>query len=153
MIFFFIDNEGNACYCMSVPITLVQLEVMVLFIIDTRSSVPIFEQIKKQILEFISIGILSANDKLPSVRSLASDLGINPNTVAKAYQELEDHGYLYSIKGKGCFIADNESEKLIKVEKLKEFKKMVQDMKQHHIEQEQLLVIIHSIYEEGKPHA
>ncbi len=138
---------------MSVPITLVQLEVMVLFIIDTRSSVPIFEQIKKQILEFISIGILSANDKLPSVRSLASDLGINPNTVAKAYQELEDHGYLYSIKGKGCFIADNESEKLIKVEKLKEFKKMVQDMKQHHIEQEQLLVIIHSIYEEGKPHA
>lgn len=126
---------------------------MVLFIIDTRSSVPIFEQIKKQILEFISIGILSANDKLPSVRSLASDLGINPNTVAKAYQELEDHGYLYSIKGKGCFIADNESEKLIKVEKLKEFKKMVQDMKQHHIEQEQLLVIIHSIYEEGKPHA
>lgn len=138
---------------MSVPITLVQLEVMVLFIIDTRSSVPIFEQIKKQILEFISIGILSANDKLPSVRSLASDLGINPNTVAKAYQELEDHGYLYSIKGKGCFIADNESEKLIKVEKLKEFKKMVQDMKQHHIDQEQLLVIIHSIYEEGKPHA
>ena len=124
-----------------------------MFILDTRSSTPIFEQIKKQILEFISIGILSPNDKLPSVRSLANDLGINPNTVAKAYQELEDQGYLYSEKGKGCFIADNESDKMIKIEKLKEFKLVVQDMKQHHIEQEQLMNMILTIYKEGNAHA
>lgn len=117
--------------------------------IDARSAVPIFEQIKKQILEFISIGILKPKDKLPSVRSLASELGVNPNTVSKAYSELEEQGYLYSEKGKGCFIADNESDKLIKVEKLKEFKTAVLDMKQHHITKEQLDNIIEIVYKEG----
>ena len=52
-----------------------------MFIIDIQNKVPIFEQLKKQILEFISIGILLPNDKLPSVRSLATDIGVNPNTV------------------------------------------------------------------------
>lgn len=117
--------------------------------IDARSAVPIFEQIKKQILEFISIGILKPKDKLPSVRSLATELGVNPNTVSKAYSELEEQGYLYSEKGKGCFIADNESDKLIKVEKLKEFKTTVLDMKQHHITKEQLDNIIEIVYKEG----
>lgn len=117
--------------------------------IDARSAVPIFEQIKKQILEFISIGILKPKDKLPSVRSLATELGVNPNTVSKAYSELEEQGYLYSEKGKGCFIADNESDKLIKVEKLKEFKTAVLDMKQHHITKEQLDNIIEIVYKEG----
>lgn len=117
--------------------------------IDARSAVPIFEQIKKQILEFISIGILKPKDKLPSVRSLASELGVNPNTVSKAYSELEEQGYLYSEKGKGCFIADNESDKIIKVEKLKEFKTAVLDMKQHHITKEQLDNIIEIVYKEG----
>ena len=62
-----------------------------MFVIDTQSKLPIFEQLKKQILEFITIGILSPNDKLPSVRAMASQIGVNPNTVAKAYQELEEH--------------------------------------------------------------
>lgn len=61
-----------------------------MFVIDTQSKLPIFEQLKKQILEFITIGILSPNDKLPSVRAMASQIGVNPNTVAKAYQELEE---------------------------------------------------------------
>lgn len=117
--------------------------------IDARSAVPIFEQIKKQILEFISIGILKPKDKLPSVRSLASELGVNPNTVSKAYSELEEQGYLYSEKGKGCFIADNESDKMIKLEKLKEFQAVVLDMKQHHITKEQLDNILKIVYKEG----
>ena len=105
-----------------------------MFVIDTQSKLPIFEQLKKQILEFITIGILSPNDKLPSVRAMASQIGVNPNTVAKAYQELEEQGYIYSEKGKGCFVADNESDKLIREDKLKDFKGTVADMKQHHIE-------------------
>lgn len=52
-----------------------------MFVIDTQSKLPIFEQLKKQILEFITIGILSPNDKLPSVRAMASQIGVNPNTV------------------------------------------------------------------------
>ena len=100
-----------------------------MFIIDIQSKVPIFEQLKKQILEFISIDILLPNDKLPSVRSLATDIGVNPNTVSKAYQELENQGYIYSIKGKGCFIADNQTDQLIKDDKLDDFKGCVNEMR------------------------
>ena len=76
-----------------------------MFVIDTQSKLPIFEQLKKQILEFITIGILSPNDKLPSVRAMASQIGVNPNTVAKAYQELERQGIIYTVTGKGSFVS------------------------------------------------
>lgn len=121
-----------------------------MFIIDTQSKIPIFEQLKKQILEFITIGILSPKDKLPSVRSLASQLGVNPNTVSKAYSELESQGYIYSEKGKGCFISDNESEKLIKAEKLIEFESIVKEMRQYHVEKAKLLRKIDAVYKEEK---
>lgn len=123
-----------------------------MFVIDTQSKLPIFEQLKKQILEFITIGILSPNDKLPSVRSLASQIGVNPNTVSKAYQELENHGYIYTEKGKGCFISDNESEKMIKEDKLQEFEEKVKEMKQYHVEKEKLLEKINSVYREETEH-
>lgn len=119
-----------------------------MFIVDLQSKTPIFEQLKKQILEFISIGILLPNDKLPSVRSLASQIGVNPNTVAKAYQELENQGYVYSVKGKGCFIADNETNQLIKDEKLKQFTAIVEEMKKHQIKKKDLINIINNIYKE-----
>lgn len=119
-----------------------------MFIIDLQSKTPIFEQLKKQILEFISIGILLPNDKLPSVRSLASQIGVNPNTVAKAYQELENQGYVYSVKGKGCFVADNETDQLIKDEKLHYFQTVVEEMKKHQISKKQLTDLINMIYKE-----
>lgn len=124
-----------------------------MFVIDTHSKLPIFEQLKKQILEFISIGILSPNDQLPSVRMLATQIGVNPNTVSKAYQELEAQGYVYTAKGKGCFIADNESERLIKEEKLAEFQNVVYEMKQYHVASSQLMRVIETIYEGGNEHA
>lgn len=121
-----------------------------MFFIDVQSKTPIFEQLKKQILEFISIGILSADDKLPSVRSLANDLGVNPNTVAKAYAELEEQHYIYTEKGKGCFVSNNDAEKLIHKVKQDEFRIVVNDMKVHGILKENLLQIVEDVYEEGK---
>ncbi len=82
-----------------------------MFFIDIRSNDPIFEQIQKQIIRYVNLGILKEHDKLPSVRSLASDLGINPNTVAKAYLELESHGVVYSINKKGVFVDKNTAAK------------------------------------------
>ena len=119
-----------------------------MFIVDLQSKVPIFEQIIKQILEFISIGVLLPHDKLPSVRQVASSIGVNPNTVSKAYQELENQGYIYSVKGKGCFISDNQTDQLIKDDKLKEFQDIVIDMKKHQIYKNQLFTIIEDIYKE-----
>lgn len=124
-----------------------------MFVIDTHSKLPIFEQLKKQILEFISIGILSPNDRLPSVRSLAMQIGVNPNTVSKAYQELEAQGYIFTEKGKGCFVSDNESDRLIKENKLLEFREMVKEMQQYHISSNDLIKEVESIYKEGLDHA
>lgn len=71
-----------------------------MFMLNPQDKAPIFAQLKKQIIEFIGLGILNPNDQLPSVRSLANELGINPNTVAKAYQELELQGYVYTVAEK-----------------------------------------------------
>ena len=121
-----------------------------MFIVDLQSKVPIFEQIIKQILEFISIGVLLPHDKLPSVRQVASSIGVNPNTVSKAYQELENQGYIYSLKGKGCFISNNQTDQLIKEDKLKDFQKVIYDLKKHQIDKNELFHIIEDIYKEDK---
>lgn len=123
-----------------------------MFVIKAQSRLPIFEQLKAQILEFISLGILAPNDKLPSVRSLATELAINPNTVAKAYQELELQGYLYTVQGKGCFVADNHLEDVIQQVKLKEFKESITDMKRHLIAKELLHEAVDEVYGEGEQH-
>ncbi len=124
-----------------------------MFIIKPQSRLPIFEQLKSQILEFISLGILAPNDKLPSVRSLAAELAINPNTVAKAYQELELQGYLYTVPGKGCFVLDNHLDDQIKQVKLKEFKASVAEMKRHQIPESDLVEAVKEVYTKaGEPH-
>lgn len=76
-----------------------------MFSIDLTSRTPIYEQICKKMIELIIKGTLCENDQIPSVRSLAKDIGVNPNTVAKAYQELERSGIIYSLQGRGSFIA------------------------------------------------
>ena len=76
--------------------------------LDMQSRKPIYEQLKEQILRLTMLGVLSADEKLPSVRSLARDVGINPNTVQKAYQELERDGIISSVGGKGSFVAGND---------------------------------------------
>jgi len=73
--------------------------------IDLRSRTPIYEQLNKKISELILKGILKEHDQLPGVRTLAKELGINPNTVSKAYQELERNKIIYSVSGRGCFIS------------------------------------------------
>ena len=75
-----------------------------MFLINTQSNEPIYEQLKRQIVRFIEAGVLQPDEKLISVRSLAQQLNINPNTVQKAYQELEAEGILYTLPKKGVFV-------------------------------------------------
>ncbi len=75
-----------------------------MFLLDYKSGVPIYEQLKQKTLELIMLGEMSPGDKMPSVRSLARELGVNPNTIQKAYQDLERDGVIVSISGKGSFI-------------------------------------------------
>ena len=75
--------------------------------IDYKDRKPIYEQLVDNIKALVIQGILKRDDQLPSVRQLANDLAINPNTIQKAYTELERQGITYSLKGRGCFIASN----------------------------------------------
>jgi len=76
--------------------------------LNYRDSKPIYEQIKDGFRKLIISNALSANEKLPSVRELASSLAINPNTIQKAYRDLESDGYIYTIAGKGTFVAEGQ---------------------------------------------
>ena len=77
--------------------------------IETSGFIPIYEQIKKGIKSEISLGVLKANDVLPSIRDLAAELVVNPNTVARAYRELELEGFICTRKGKASFVSGNSS--------------------------------------------
>ena len=77
-----------------------------MFLLNLQSKVPIYEQIQTQILRFIEAGVLRPGDKLPSVRQLAQENGINPNTAARAYIELEIAGVVYNLPKKGVYVAD-----------------------------------------------
>lgn len=67
--------------------------------IDLQSRVPLYEQLQEQIIRLSMLGILDENQQLPSVRALAREVGVNPNTVAKAYQQLEQQGIIYTVSG------------------------------------------------------
>ncbi len=73
--------------------------------INNRDPRPIYQQIKDGFQRLMVSGILPPDEKLPSVRELASQLAINPNTIQRAYRELEAEGYLYTVPGKGAFAA------------------------------------------------
>lgn len=76
-----------------------------MFELDIRSRKPIYEQLTGKIKEMIVHGVLQPDEQLPSVRVLSSQLTVNPNTIQKAYRELEREGYIYSLPGKGSFVA------------------------------------------------
>lgn len=74
--------------------------------LNYRDSKPIYEQIKDGLRRLVVSGAVKTGEKLPSVRELATSLSINPNTIQKAYRELEQEGYIYTIAGKGSYAAE-----------------------------------------------
>lgn len=118
-----------------------------MFILNPQDKNPIFIQIEKQIVEFIALGVLKEKDQLPSVRLLANTLGINPNTVAKAYSNLEKRGVVYTITGKGVYIAKSEVKEQLKEKKSEEFKQVVAECKKFGIQKESLIAIIENQWE------
>ena len=94
-----------------------------MFQIDLKSHKSIQEQISDNFKELMVTGVLSPDEKLPSVRELSKMITVNPNTVQKAYTKLEEQGYIYVVKGKGSFVSnvdkmrvdEKELEKIVKV--------------------------------------
>ena len=81
-----------------------------MFTLNYRDSQPIYGQIKDGLRRMIVSGALEPGEKLPSVRAMAMDLAINPNTIHRAYTELEAEGFIYSVPGKGSFAAQRKTD-------------------------------------------
>lgn len=86
--------------------------------LNYRDAKPIYEQIRDGIRQLVISNVIAADEKLPSIRELASHLAINPNTIQKAYRALEAEGYLYTISGKGCFAAPQTKVRDTRIEEL-----------------------------------
>lgn len=97
--------------------------------INYRDPRPIYEQVKDGFVRLIVSGTMSENERLPSVRELAAELAINPNTIQRAYRELESDGYIYSVAGKGSFAAErSEVDESRKKELLGRFDELVSEL-------------------------
>ena len=80
-----------------------------MFLVNPKSKQPIYEQLVEQLRRQLFLGVVQAGQALPSVRQLATELGINPNTIQKAYSELLSRGEIYSVRGKGNFVSGDQT--------------------------------------------
>lgn len=108
--------------------------------IDYSDATPIYEQIVGRYKNLIVRGALAPDEKMPSVRTLAMDLSINPNTIQKAYAELERQGFIYTVKGRGNFVAANRNLKDIKQnEILEKLDEVIKEAKEAGVDTEILM--------------
>ncbi|MBE4941354.1 GntR family transcriptional regulator [Bacillus thuringiensis] len=120
-------------------------------LLSNKSKSPIYQQIIDQIILQVSNGTLKEDDALPSMRSLARDLKVSVITSKRAYEELEKAGYIYSIVGKGSFVAKQTKKQQVDgpSDPIREkFSIIVRESKANHLLKDELIQIIHRIYEE-----
>ena len=118
--------------------------------LDYSSSNPIYLQIKDNIKKLILSGGLHENEPLPSVRTLASTLAINVNTVIRAYRELESEGYIYTMQGKGNFISkiDDIKDKEHYLEE--KIVALIKEAKEVNVDKTELIELLNKVYDESE---
>ena len=117
-----------------------------MFSLDVRSRDPIYLQLEKTIIKYINLGIYEKDSPLPSVRALACELGINPNTVSKAYKELEMRGIIYTVAGKGAFVSATDLPG-IQDAVTKKLEATLQEVKNFGIEKEDVISTVNTVWE------
>jgi GntR family transcriptional regulator len=118
-----------------------------MFDIDKRSRVPIYEQVKNQIIMLIRIGVFKPNAQLPSIRSVALDTGLNVNTVKKAFSDLEADGVIYSLPGRGSFVSSTGvMNKNIYKKALDEVRASVENAKAKGVPREACIELLEKVY-------
>lgn len=118
--------------------------------LDYQDRRPIYEQIVEKFRMLILSGAMEPSSKMPSVRQLAMELSINPNTIQRAYMELEQQGLIYPVKGKGSFVTDSSHIRQIGMEEtLRELKEITEKGKALGVKEEEMIGVIRSCYKEG----
>lgn len=118
--------------------------------IDYQSKLPLYEQIAQRFQTLILKGVLPPDAQMPSVRTLAVELSINPNTIQKAYSLLEQQGYIYPVKGRGNFVSDSSS--LIQQEKeslLEDIRQLIEEGKELGVRRIEFIQVVDQIYRKG----
>ena len=117
--------------------------------LDYRDKRPIYEQVVEKLEKLIVCGALESNTRMPSVRSLAMELSVNPNTIQRAYAQLEQDGYLYTIVGRGNYVTCEAEWKKGRVQTvLKEFKEVLTKARETRVPRGELLALFDRIYPE-----
>ena len=119
--------------------------------LDLSDHRPLYEQIKEKTKELIIAGVLKQDEKITSVRELAQQLTINPNTIQRAYKDLETEGYIYSVRAKGSFVAplSHIQTKAEHTELKESFEASVKQARFLGIEKQTLIDVVERIYKEG----
>ena len=111
--------------------------------LNYRDSRPIYEQIKDGLRKLIVTGAMAPDEKLPSVRALATQLSLNPDTIQRAYNELEGEGYIYSVPGKGSFASGSmDADAARRKELLTRVRELVTELRYLGVTDEELLAIL-----------
>ena len=121
-----------------------------MFAVDVMSRKPVYEQIVDQTERLVLLGLLQEGEQLPSVRGLSVSLSINPNTIAKAYSELDNHGVLTSVPGRGCFVAEGAVALLRarKRDRLSELEGTLRELKLAGVSRQDLESLLDRIFQE-----
>ncbi len=112
-----------------------------MFNLDYQSRLPIYEQIVEQFERYIAYGVLKPKEQVPSIRELAASLGINPNTVKKAYEELERRGVIITVSTKGTFVTE-KTDKVVEskvTEKIKIIKDTFKELEKLGMTKEEII--------------
>lgn len=123
-----------------------------MILIDYKSRKPIYEQIIENMKQLVVSGVLQRDDQVPSVRQLAQELAINPNTIQKAYAELERQGVIYSLKGRGSFVGSSlqELRTVQQKELLEQLTALSTDLYRLQVPQEEVCAVVQQVYEQQK---
>ena len=117
--------------------------------LDFRDARPIYEQVKDGLRRLMVTGIIREGEKLPSVRTMASSLAINPNTIQRAYNELEAEGYIYSVAGKGSFVSGTADADAVRRETLRaDVKKLLNELRYLGVTEADAAALIEEVYEQ-----
>ena len=120
-----------------------------MFQIDVMSRTPAYEQIIEQFEQFVMMDILRPGDKMISVRQLSVQLSVNPNTIQKAYSEMDLRGYISSVPGKGCFVTQDAKDIIRRGhrDKMNEIREIVRNLILAGVTKEELIELINEEYE------
>ena len=120
-----------------------------MIVLDYRDSRPLYQQVKDSLRRMMLTGLLEPDEKLPSVRSLATQLAINPNTIQRAYNELEAEGYIYSVAGKGSFVSGTADADAVRRETLRaDVKKLLNELRYLGVTEADAAALIKEVYEQ-----